>query len=263
MRQARPARPRRSWRVPGGLAVFLAITWWAGSDRFGIGFSIPEMIENASRAERIIDEFLSPRWSFLSRTVGPFLETLTMAILGSFAGCLIALVVAFLASRVTTPNTATYLANKGFLNVVRAVPDLLYAMVFVAAFSIGPFAGILARVFFNIGVVAKLLSETVDGIDQGPLEAAKASGANRIQSVRTSVFPQVLPNYLAYSLYTFELNLRASVVLGFVGAGGIGFLIQQVVARFRYDLLAVIVVMTFVIVFIVESISIAIRRRLV
>ncbi|MGH3443111.1 MAG: phosphonate ABC transporter, permease protein PhnE [Nitriliruptorales bacterium] len=245
------------------VVLFLGLTWWAGSDRFGIGFSIPEMVENASRAGRILRDFANPAWGIVRHTVAPFLETLQMAILGAVGGCLVALVVAFLASRVTTPNTATYLADKGVLNVLRAIPDLLYAMVFVATISIGPLAGILALFFFNIGVVAKLLSETVDGIDPGPVEAGHASGATKLQTVRAAVFPQVLPNYLAYSLYTFELNLRASTVLGLVGAGGIGVFIQTQLAAFRYDRLAVVIFEIFLIVFVVESISIALRRRLV
>lgn len=260
---ARPAKPRRGWGLPTGILVFLGVTWWAGSERFGIGFSVREMIENAGRADRIISDFLSPDWDFARATVSPFVETLQMAILATTIGCSIALVVAFLASPVTTPNTATFLADRGFLNVVRSLPDLLYALVFVAAFSIGPLAGILALIMFNIGVVGKLLSETVDGVDLGPVEAARATGGGRFQAVRTAVFPQVLPNYLAYSLYTFELNLRASTVIGFVGAGGIGQLISTQTARFDYGRVTVIVVEIFVIVLIVETISIFLRRRLV
>jgi phosphonate transport system permease protein len=149
------------------------------------------------------------------------------------------------------------------LSVVRAIPDLLYALMFVAAVGIGPLAGIVALVFFNIGVVAKLLSETVDGIDTGPIEAARASGGNRTQTVRWAVLPQVLPNYVAYSLYTFELNIRASTVIGIVGAGGIGNLLFTQYRFFNWSNVSVIVVTLFVLVMLIELLSIWLRRRLV
>ncbi|MDQ3708467.1 MAG: phosphonate ABC transporter, permease protein PhnE [Actinomycetota bacterium] len=260
---ARPAKPRPGWGLVAGLVGFAALTWWAGGARYGIGFSVAEMIDNARRARRIVSDFFNPDWNFAPATVAPFVETLQMAILAAVIGCAAALIVAFLASRLTTPNNPVYLVDKGGLNVLRALPDLLYALVFVAAFSIGPLGGILALIMFNVGVVAKLLSETVDGVDTGPVEAAQAAGAGRLQTVRTAVFPQVLPNYLAYSLYAFELNLRASTVIGYVGAGGIGQLVQTQVARFAYGRVTVIIVEIFVIVFVIESISIALRRRLV
>jgi phosphonate transport system permease protein len=149
------------------------------------------------------------------------------------------------------------------LSVVRAIPDLLYALIFVAAVGIGPLAGILALLFFNVGVVAKLLSETVDGTDTGPIEATRAAGANRLQTTRWAVVPQILPNYVAYSLYTFELNIRASTVIGIVGAGGIGRLLNKERVFFQFDNLAVIIIELFVFVFVIELFSIWLRRKLV
>jgi phosphonate transport system permease protein len=149
------------------------------------------------------------------------------------------------------------------LSVVRAIPDILYALIFVASTGIGTLAGIAALIFFNVGVVAKLQSETIDGVDQGPIEAARAGGANRTQTVRWSVLPQVLPNYVAYSLYTFELNIRAATVIGIVGAGGIGNLLFRQYRFFNWSNVSVIVIELFVLVMVIEFISIYLRRRLV
>lgn len=259
----RPAKPPRSLAVPIGLVAFGVITWFALSEQFGIGLDVGDLIEDAGRGVGIWAEFLEPNWGFVPETVGPMLETFQMAVIAAFVGCAVALPVAFLASRVTSPNLATYLADRGILSVVRAIPDLLYALIFVAAVGIGPLAGMLALLLFNVGVVAKLLSETVDGVDTGPIEATRAAGANRTQTTRWAVLPQVLPNYVAYSLYTFELNIRASTVLGIVGAGGIGQLLNTQRAFFRYDNLAVIIIELFVLVFVIELISIRLRRRLV
>ena len=193
------------------------------SEQFGIGLDLGALIEDIDARRRASSgELLNPNWAFLPRTIEPMIETFQMAVVAAAIGCAVALPVAFLASRVTAPERADARRGRGVLSVVRAIPDILYALIFVAAVGIGPLAGIVALVLFNIGVVAKLLSETVDGVDAGPLEAARAGGANRTQTVRWAVLPQVLPNYVAYSLYTFELNIRASTVIGIVGAGGIG-----------------------------------------
>ena len=262
-RTARPSRPPRSLIGPLALVIFAAITWWAASDEFGLDVDIPRLFTNLTRGADILAEFWPPDFSVLPDTFRPMLETIQIAILASLIGCALALPIAFLASRVTSPNVATYLIDRGVLSVVRALPDVLYALIFVAALSIGPLPGILALILFNIAVVAKLLSETVDGVDQGPIEAARATGASRLLTVRWAVLPQVLPNYVAYSLYAFELNIRASAVLGIVGAGGIGNLINEYRRFFRYDALMVVVLEIFVLVIIVEWISIWLRRRLV
>jgi phosphonate transport system permease protein len=233
------------------------------SEELGIGLDVGKLIRDAPRGMEIWVEFFDPDWSFFPETLGPMLETFQMSVIAAFVGCAVALPVAFLASRVTSPNLAIYLADRGLLSVVRAIPDLLYALIFVAAVGIGPLAGILALFFFNIGVVAKLLSETVDAVDTGPIEATRAAGGTGVLTTRWAVLPQVLPNYVAYSLYTFELNIRASAVIGIVGAGGIGTLLNTQRRFFQYDNLAVIIIELFVFVFVIELVSIWLRRRLV
>jgi phosphonate transport system permease protein len=259
----RPARPRPSLAVPAGIVAFGVLTWLSASEEFGIGLDLGDIVADIGNGAEIIGELLRPNWEFLPRTVDAMVETFQMAVLASVIGCVVALPVAFLASRVTAPNLPAFLLDRTILSVVRAIPDILYALVFVAAVGIGPLAGILALIFFNIGVVAKLLSETVDGVDQGPIEAARASGSSRLQTVRWSVLPQVLPNYIAYSLYTFELNIRASTVIGIVGAGGIGYLLQTQYRFFAWSNVSVIIVQLFVFVLLIEMLSIWLRRRLV
>jgi phosphonate transport system permease protein len=268
----RPAKPGRSLAVPVGIVVFLVITWLAISDEFGIGLDVGELIGNLSRVEGLLWRagdnpadrgLMNPNWPFLPETFAPMIETFQMSILASVLGCGLALPVAFLVSRVTTPNGVVFNVGRGVLSVIRAIPDILYALIFIAALSVGPLPGILALIFFNIGVTAKLLSETVDAVDQGPIEATRASGASRAQSVRWAVVPQVLPNYVAYSLYVFELNIRASTVLGIVGAGGIGRILFREYSLFHWSNVSVVIVEVLVFVIVIELISIWLRRRLV
>lgn len=270
--RSRPAKPRPSLAVPLGIVAFLVITWLAISDEFGIGLDVGELLDNLTRGARILWRestnpadrgLLNPNWAFLPQTVDAILETFQMAIIAAVIGCLLALPIAFLVSRVTSPNAIVFNAGRGVLSVIRAIPDILYALIFVAALGVGPLPGILALVFFNVGVVVKLLSETVDGVDQGPIEAGRAGGANRAQTIRWGVLPQVMPNYVAYSLYTFELNIRASTVLGIVGAGGIGRILYREYGFFHWSNVAVIIAELFVFVFIIELVSIWLRRRLV
>ena len=269
----RPAKPRPSLAVPIGIVVFIAITWLSMSREFGIGLDLGELLDNIGRGARILWRdnptnpadrgLLNPNWAFWPRTVAPMTETFQMAVIASLIGCGLALPISFLVSRVTSPNAGVLGIGRGVLSVVRAIPDILYALLFVAAVGVGPLPGIAALILFNIGVIAKLLSETVDGVDPGPIEAGRAAGATRAQTVRWGVLPQVMPNYIAYSLYVFELNIRASTVLGIVGAGGIGRLLYAEYGLFRWSNVSVIIVELFVFVFFIELVSIWLRRRLV
>jgi phosphonate transport system permease protein len=259
----RPQKPRRSALGLVAMLAAVVLTGISLSKELGIGLDLGELIEDIGRGKDIIAELLAPNWAYLPSTVGPMIETFQMAVLASVIGCGVAWPVSFLASRPTTTGRIGYVVSRAILSVVRAIPDILYALIFVAAVGIGPLPGILALVLFNLGVVAKLLSETVDGIDRGPIEAANAAGGTKLQTVRSAVVPQVLPNYVAYSLYTFELNIRASTVLGIVGAGGIGRTLLAQYKLFEWSNVSVSIVELFVFVLLIELFSIWLRRRLV
>lgn len=263
-RPAKPAPSPTRWVALAGVAV---LTWWAASAATGIGVveTVIELVERGfnERTRQVINDIFHPDWAVIDATIDPLLETVSMAVLGTLIGCTLALVVAFGASRITAGGRGRFLTTKSVMSLLRSVPDVLWALLFVSAVGSGTISGVLALIFFNVGVVAKLQSETIDAVDTGPLEAADAAGAGVIERARAAIFPQVLPNYLAYTLYAFELNVRASAVLGLVGAGGIGQLLNVARGRFDYDRVSLIVIEIFVFVFVVEFISIALRRRLV
>ena len=246
--------------MPIGLLGAVILTAWSWVT---VGIDLGQMRDSIASGAGILGEVLDINWAFFPKTVEPLIETIQIAIIATIVGCAIALPLSFIASRVTTPNAWAMRLDRWTLNVIRALPDLLYAMIFVAALSIGVTAGILALIFFNIGVMAKLLSETVDAVDTGPMEAAQASGATHWQTIRASVFPQVTPNYVSFALYIFELNIRASTVLGLVGAGGIGLLLTVQMDLFRYGNIGLIILEIFVLVLLIELASNALRRRLV
>ena len=258
---ARPAPPRKSARPYLYTVALVAFTIYAGRQ---VGFSIAQITENFDTAREFLSKFFPPDWEWAIENVpGPMIETFQIAVLAAIIGCTVALPIAFWASRLTANNKWVYYIDKSFLNVVRTIPDIFWAMLFVVAVGIGAFAGLLALIMFSLSIMGKLLSETIDSADPGPLEAAKASGAGHTQAVQASVLPQVMPNYVAYALYIFELDIRASTVLGLVGAGGIGRVLEAQRAFFRFDRIMAIVIVIFVIVFFIEQVSVYIRRRLV
>jgi phosphonate transport system permease protein len=149
------------------------------------------------------------------------------------------------------------------MNVVRAVPDLFWAKLLVTALGIGAFAGAWALSVFSTAVMVKLFSETIDNANPGPQEAARAAGGRHTPVVRTGVLPDVFPAYVSYALYVLELNVRASVVLGLVGAGGIGRVLEAQRQFFQFDRILGILVLIFVVVWLVDHLSVALRKRLV
>ena len=251
----------------GGLVLVLTVMAYNE-----IQFSTAAIATQLTRIGEIVDDFWPPVWKW-RKSVGqpetfniiqPFIETFQIAIVGATIGNILALPLAFYASRMTAPSNVAYRIAKSFLNVVRTIPDLVWGIFFATAVGFGnPFAGALAMIMFSLSIMAKLLSETVDSIDIGPLEAARAAGATHSQVIEFAAFPQVKPNYVAYALYIFELNIRASVVIGFVGAGGIGRLLNERRSFFQWDQVMAIVIVIFVSVLLIEWLSIWARRKLV
>ena len=230
---------------------------------FQVGFNIDDFKRNCENRKLVTDTLFDPKWDWAIENASlALLETIQIAILASILGCFIALPLSFYASRATNQTTFTYVVYKSFLNFIRTIPDLFWAMLFTVAVGLGPFAGVLALVMFSLAIMGKLLSETIDSIDLGPLEAAKASGAKHTQAVFTSALPQILPNFTAYFLYIFELCIRASVILGLVGAGGVGRIIETQRIFLRFDRISPIIVLILIAVIAIEQFSVWLRRKI-
>src|SRR5690606_9678950 len=206
---------------------------------------------------------LAPDWSFLPAVWKPLIETLQIAYVGTFFGTLIAMPLVFLASRNTAADPVSMWIARTLLTVLRSIPDLLWAALLVPILVVGPLPGAVALTMFTIGVLAKLGSETVEAIDPGPLEALRAAGAGRAATIVYAVIPQVAATMISYILYVFEINVRASVIIGLVGAGGIGFTLQTRLNFFDYTGVGLIIVVIFAVVLIIDSISVWARSKLI
>ena len=257
-----PPKPRPSPYVFVLGAAVLVFTVFAARR---VGFSLTGIIEDLQRPNPVFDGLLDTTWGEMlsARSRKAFIETLQLAVLGTTAGVMSALPLALWSTEVGNPYVVPRVILRSFNNVVRAIPDLLWAGLFVLGVGIGALPGLLALYFFSLAVMVKLTADTLDGIDMGPVEAANATGASHNRMLRTAVVPQILPAFSSYALYDFELNLRASAVLGLVGAGGIGQRIDFFRNRGQWDKVWGLVVMFFLVVFVVERISVSIRRRLV
>jgi phosphonate transport system permease protein len=210
-----------------------------------------------------VNDMYPPNLAFYKQAGLKLLETWNMALLSTTAAAIICLPFCFLAASNLNKNRFVYQGVRFFLNVLRTIPEVILAIIFVGIVGLGAVSGILALIVFSIGILAKLISETIEAIDPGPLEAIRATGGNIIQVIWYGVMPQILPHYTSYSLYVLEINVRASIVLGFVGAGGIGQLIMNQLGWLRYDNLSLIILMTFAAVLLIDYISTRIRESLV
>ena len=257
-----PARPKPS---PWTIAIVLGLVVFTILCGRRVEFSLVQLIENLQRENPVFDGLLNTAWDemFSERSRRAFVETFQLAVLGTTGGVIVSLPLALWSTEIGNPYVVPRLILRSINNVIRAIPDLLWAGIFVLGVGIGALSGLLALFFFSLAVMVKLTADTVDGIDLGPVEAANAAGASHTQMLRTAVVPQILPAFSSYALYDFELNLRASAVLGLVGAGGIGLRIDFFRNRGDWEKVWGLVFMFFLVVFVVERISVSIRRRLV
>lgn len=212
--------------------------------------------------EMIFTDFLPPDWSYFSTSFKYLVETWNIALLSTTFAAIIALGLTFLASNNINKNPRFYSLVRAGLNFLRTIPDLILAILVVAFLGMGSISGIIALTIFSSGILAKMLSETTEGINQGPLDAMMASGGNKLQIIRYGVMPQILPYYVSYTLYVLEMNVKSSVVLGFIGAGGIGQLLNRNMSFFRYDRLAMILIVLFAAITIIDYISNRLRGYL-
>jgi phosphonate transport system permease protein len=193
--------------------------------------------------------------------------TVATAMIGTALAALLAVPTSLLAARNLTRKSPigriAYLFTRVFFNVDRGVDTLIIALVFVSAVGLGPLAGVLAMAIHSMADLGKLYSEAIENADSGPLEALEAAGSPGTSVVRWAVLPQVLPLFVSYTLYRFEINFRVSIILGFVGAGGIGFLIQETMRSGKYEQMSVAVLAVIVMVNILDFISASVRRRII
>jgi len=258
----RPDRPSHAKRDMALLGVALVVVWAAVTVSIdplkalelpgGIGLVFYKMF---------LEE--GPDWSYLPKATSGMVESLQMAWIGTAIGALLSLPLGFFGAKNVSSGLASNIMRQ-ILNAIRAFPEIILAIaIMIPLAGLGPVAGALALGLHSVGTLGKLTAEVIEGIDPGPVEAARASGARPIQIQRWGVLPQVLPEIVAFWLYRFEINIRAGAVLGVVGAGGIGFSLQQTLAFHRYPLAGTAIIVVVVATIVVDTASGWVRRRII
>jgi len=214
------------------------------------------------QAGDLLVRMIPPDWEFFPDIVDPLLETLNIATLGTGVTLIFAFPVAVLAARNITPNRLTWFIGRFLLVTSRSVNTVVWGLLFVAIFGPGPVAGIWSITARSIGFVGKLIAEAIEEIDEGTVEAIEATGASRLQILLIGVIPQVLPIIIGTTIYRWDINIRESTVLGFVGAGGIGIVLYSSINQFAWHEVSVMLITIFGVVIVSEYISASVRKRI-
>lgn len=226
------------------------------------GFNLHVLFTRIRQFFIILGEMIPPKWSYTPQLWGALLDTLQMSVLGSMIGALLALPFALLASFNVIRNKAVVTIFKVMLSLLRTLPTLVTALIATFVFGLGPTAGLVAILLFTLSYVGKLLYEQIENVDMGSFEAMESIGMTRVQAFRYAIFPEVLPRYLSTTLFCFEGNVRYAAILGYVGAGGIGLLINENLGWRDYPRVGMIILSLVVTVYVIETISEHFRKKL-
>lgn len=203
-----------------------------------------------------------PRWSYVPKIVAPLVETIHIATLGTAIAVVFSVPLAFLAARNTTANGFTWAIGRGLLVASRSVNTVIWGLFFVAIFGPGPLAGIAAVAARSVGFLAKLVAEAIEEADRGPIEAIESTGAGTAQVYLVGILPQVLPVLIGTTVYRWDINVRESSVLGFVGAGGIGLYLYASINQFAWQQVLVVLLAILMVVIASEAVSAWVRGRI-
>jgi len=259
------------WIPPVGTVRSLQRVTSDGGGHFMAGISIPAVPESEELQQIQVElswEVGLPYPSDTLRIVlDKMLETIMLALMATTFGVFAAVPLSFLAARnlmgAHRGTMIIYFAVRGVFNIVRSIEPLIWAVIFAVWVGIGPFAGVLALGMHSIAALGKLYSEQVESIDPGPIEAIRATGANSLQTIIYGVVPQIVPPYLAFTIYRWDINVRMSTIIGMVGGGGIGFLLIQWVNLLRYKQAGVAVWAITIVVWVMDFVSGVVREKIV
>ena len=226
------------------------------------GFDLKIILARGNQLGKILSQIFHPDRGYFNKVVGPLLDTIRMSLIGTILGCLLGLPVAIASSSNINKNRPTLLFFRLVLAIMRSVPTLIIASISALVFGLGTFAGTVAITIFTLGIVAKMLFESIETIDMKPYEAMQSFGATTLQAFWAACMPQILPTYLSHSLYCFEMNVRAAAILGYVGAGGLGILINERIGWRDYNGLGMVLLSLFVLVLIIDFVTDYFRSKL-
>ena len=256
---ASTAAPKRSlvWYLSWGILLLVLAASWKGADMRPL-----DLIKDSGNMAQYAAEFFPPNFGQWQIYVQEMLVTLQIALWGTALAVVTAVPLALLASS----NIAPWWVNqpvRRVLDACRAINEMVFAMLFVVAVGLGPFAGVLALWIHTTGTLAKLFSEAVEAIDPQPVEGIRSTGASALHEIIYGVIPQVIPLWISYTLYRFEANVRSASVVGMVGAGGIGVVLWEIIRGFQYAETCAVMLIIVVTVSLIDVVSARIRKTMI
>lgn len=241
---------------------FMAIVFVAAWSLRHLDITWVYLLDAHVQAGDLFTRMYPPDWTYFEAIVQPLVETIHIATLGTAVTFVIALPLAFLSARNTTPNAVTWAIGRFILVASRSINTVVWALVFVAIFGPGPMAGIWAIAARSLGFMGKLIGEAIEEVDANTVEAIESTGAGRLKVLLIGILPQVMPVIYGTTVYRWDINIRESTVLGFVGAGGIGIQLYSSINQFQWDEVAIILLAVFGVVIVSEFISAAVRQKI-
>ena len=242
------------------LLVGLVAVWWAWNR---LNMSVLSFFEDLQNVVNLFKRMSPPDFTETDRIISLTLETLWIALLGTFGAVILSYPLAIGAAANTTTHPIIRFVCRSIITLSRAVPELILAAIFVVAYGPGPAGGVVALALHSIGMIGRLFSDAIEEASEASSEAVTSVGATRRQRIRSAVIPQALPSFIATALFRLEINIRGSAVLGLVGAGGIGTLISESLETIQYKPALAAVIVVFFVILIVELVSTSIRQSLI
>lgn len=257
-----------TWRKPPMIAnplmrygLVAAVALYAGWAVYTMPVDWARVSEGLTRAVRIFGGAFPPSFARSGLLIEGFLESLKIAILATVGGVLLSIPIAFMAAKNLAPRPV-YLLGRAIIVIARSFHPVIVAIIFVKAVGFGPLAGVLTLIVYSVGFVAKMLAERIEEIDWGQVEAMRSVGAGYVPTLVYAVFPQIMPRQIGLSIYQLDSNLRASAVVGIVGAGGIGSTLANAFGRYDYDFALAITIVIVAVILLSEAVSGQIRKRI-
>lgn len=241
------------------ITVLVIIFIYISSNVTGFSFGV---FENFGNFFTILEGMIPPDFEYASEVLTPLFDTIKMSLMGSFLGAVVSIPVAIFAASNITKNKFVNGFFKLFLSVLRTLPSLVCALIATYIWGLGTFAGTVAIFIFSLSYVGKLLYESIETVDMGAFECMESMGFTRFYAFRYAILPVILPSYISTSLFNFEGNVRYAAILGYVGAGGIGLILNEKLGWRDYSKVGMIVLLLLVTVFIIETITEHFRGRL-
>ena len=256
-----PSTPPRLSVAQMIIALVFALVYWKSLNDTNVNFA--EVIKGIPPIIELLRQMFPPDWAYGLTLGKAVIETLQVGIIATLLAALLSVPLAFLAAKNVSPHPLVYYPVRLVLTVFRGVSELIWALLFVVAVGLGPFAGVIALVIYCVGVIGKLLAEAIEAVDPGPLEAMAAAGASRWKVFLYGAWPQVMPIYLSYCLYYWDHNTRSAVVLGFVGAGGVGYTLFFNISTYYFEKATMAMIVLIAMIVIIDRICLFLRSKVI